>query len=199
VGRLTRPAREVPDVGGAERSGTDDDQPLVERARRGDALAFERLVQKYQDRAVNCAAAALGGRADAEDVAQEAFVRAYRALGRFRGASTFKTWFYQIVVNTARTHRGRAAARREDREDERDRLDARPSVVDLERDVIARDRLDRALAALPADLREAVVLRDVVGFEYREIAILLAIPMGTVESRIFRARARLRALLTETG
>lgn len=178
----------------------DEDRALVDRARRGDGEAFGELVLKYQHRIVNFARALVAETADAEDVAQEAFLRAYRALGQFRGQSTFKTWLYQIAANTARTHAGRRRARREQQPDAaadsgQDWASVE-SAGSVESSVIDRDRIDRALATLPIELRETIVLRDVEGLEYREIAVALDIPIGTVESRIFRARQRLRELLT---
>lgn len=180
----------------------DPDRDLVDRAQAGDLEAFGQLVQKYQHRVVNFVSALLPG-GDAEDVAQDAFIRAFRGLARFRGASTFKTWLYQIVTNVAHTERERRRTRftREAQpaaasDDGPGDLDALPGPGDLAGSVVARDRIDRALAALPAELRETVVLRDVEGFEYREIAQALDIPIGTVESRIFRARERLRAALS---
>ena len=131
----------------------------------------------------------------AEDVAQEAFLRAFRSLGQFRGQSTFKTWLYQIATNVARTQVSRRRDRKEDQEPET-RPDL-PSGENVERRVIAHDQLRRALAELPDDWREAVILRDIEGLEYREIADVLGIPMGTVESRIFRGRQRLKAALQE--
>jgi RNA polymerase sigma-70 factor (ECF subfamily) len=184
----------------------DPDRALVDRARAGDLDAFGELVRKYQHRLVNYASALLSNVADAEDVTQEAFLRAYRGLARFRGASSFKTWLYQIVTNAARTHlahrragvevsgEGQAAGS----EDALPGLDDLPGPEDLESAVVRRDRIDRALAGLPPDLRETVVLRDVEGLDYREIAAALDIPMGTVESRIFRARQRLRTALVGT-
>ncbi|MEZ5319051.1 MAG: sigma-70 family RNA polymerase sigma factor [Vicinamibacterales bacterium] len=176
----------------------DPDAVDVQRARKGDAGAFDALVRRHQDRLVNYLAAFLGNAADAEDVAQEAFVRAYRALRQFRGQSAFKTWLFQIATNAARTHRARRVSRREVSTEP---VDAEAPVreveshEDLESRVVLRDRLDRALRALPDDQREAVILRDVEGFDYREIADLLDVPMGTVESRIFRGRQKLRLLL----
>ena len=177
----------------------DEDEALVGRARAGDQHAFGQLVRKYQHRAVTIAVALGIDRADAEDVAQEAFLRAFRGLPRFRGASSFKTWFVQVVTNTARTHRRRRALRRESSADagEVSIMDTRAAPGDLERATIASDSVARALARLPVELREAVVLRDVEGLDYREIADALDIPIGTVESRIFRGRARLRAALVE--
>jgi RNA polymerase sigma-70 factor, ECF subfamily len=179
----------------------DQDQALVDRARRGDGDAFGDLVLAYQHRIVNFTRALVSDAADAEDVAQEAFMRAFRGLKGFRGGSSFKTWLYQIATNTARTH----LTRRRDRPEQAAGDPAatpeafgQPSTgEDLEAAVIHRDRLDRALQALPEDLRVAVVLRDVDGLDYAEIAQVLEVPMGTVESRIFRGRARLRALIIE--
>jgi RNA polymerase sigma-70 factor (ECF subfamily) len=173
---------------------------MVDRARRGDRDAFGELVRKYQDRIVNYARALVSDAADAEDIGQETFLRAYRALGRFRRQSLFKTWLYQIATNVARTALARRRARAEDGRGSfagggEPALVEPPSPEDVEATVVNRDRIDRALAALPEDLRQAVVLRDVEGFEYREIAGLLEIPIGTVESRIFRARERLREAL----
>ena len=185
---------------GSEKQERDDpDGPLVDRARRGDADAFDEIVRRYGDRLVNYIRAMLWQHADAEDVAQEVLVRAYRALGRFRGQSSFKTWLYQIATNTARTHLAKRRGRVEDPVgsfSEDDAVRARAvSPDDVEARVVQRDRIDRALAALPEDQRQAVVLRDVEGFDYREIAAMVDIPIGTVESRIFRARQRLRELL----
>jgi len=183
----------------AEPGRVDDDQAVVDRARAGDDQAFGLLVRKYQHRALTIARALGADPAEAEDVAQDAFLRAYRGLARFRGASTFRTWLVQVVTNTARTHRRQRTARRETSADEGEMPIAErlPDPANLEHATIARDRVARALAALPVDLREAVVLRDVEGLDYREIAEVLGVPIGTVESRIFRGRARLRAALTD--
>jgi RNA polymerase sigma-70 factor (ECF subfamily) len=193
------PPREVTGPG----RPADPDQALVDRARRGDTDAFGDLIRAHQHRIVNFTKAMLSDAADAEDVAQEAFLRAYRGLGGFRGGSSFKTWLYQIAANTARTH----LAKRRDRPEQ---ASGNPSETpeafgqpttgeDVEASVIRRDRVDRALLALPEDLRVAVILRDVEGMDYGEIARTLDVPLGTVESRIFRGRARLRALITESA
>jgi RNA polymerase sigma-70 factor, ECF subfamily len=183
--------------------GIDDDRVLVDRARAGDAQAFGTIVRRYERRAIGIARTLGGSHADAEDVAQEAFVRAYRALRQFRGQSTFRTWLFQIVANTARTHRARRRSRLEITGEPDDQVTAaveRASSGDrIEDAVIARDEVRRALASVPAELREAVVLRDIEGLDYREIADLLDVPIGTVESRIFRGRARLRAALRPDG
>ncbi len=178
----------------------DPDRALVDRARSGDAEAFSELVRRHQHRLVGFLRALVSRHEEAEDVAQEVFLRAFKSLRQFRGASSFKTWLYQIASNAARTHLGKR--RTEPVAPARDDVDGDPPEPrdphDLEGALIARDRLAQALAALPIELREAVVLRDVQGFDYREIAELAGIPIGTVESRIFRGRQRLRLALSET-
>lgn len=172
----------------------DEDGPLVARVRRGDTSAFGELVEKYQHRVVNVARAMLSRPDEAEDVAQEAFLRAYRGLKGFRGDSLFRTWLFRIAANTARTHLARRRERREEPpvDEVFDRL---ASPEDLERGLVDRDRLDRALAAVPVEFREVLVLRDIEGLDYREISAALDVPIGTVESRLFRGRQRLRAIL----
>ena len=180
----------------------DPDRTLVAAAVAGDRGAFEALVLRHQTRIVNYALAIVRDPADAEDVAQETFIRAYRSLARFRGDSSFKTWLYTIATNAARTgldRRGRRS-RVEDGslDDEAGPLaaaDVPAGDADAETALVRREAIDRALAALPPDLRVAVVLRDVEGLDYKEIAAATGAPIGTVESRIFRARRRLRPLL----
>jgi RNA polymerase sigma-70 factor (ECF subfamily) len=172
----------------------------VARARAGDLDAFGTLVNRHQHRLVNFVRLMMSSAPDrdaAEDVAQEAFLRAYRALGQFRGQSSFRTWLYQIASNVARTHSAKRRNRKETQEPESAYARDRPSEENVERRAIAHDQLRRALLELPDDWREALVLRDIEGLEYREIAELLKIPMGTVESRIFRGRQRLKAALKE--
>ena len=140
--------------------------------------------------------------ADAEDLAQETFVRAFRGLRRFRGESSFRNWLYSIAANAARTRRGEQT-RRAPVWETRIEGDALPerhlasAESSPEQTVMYRQALDRALASLPDPLRAAVVLRDVEGLEYRDIAATLGIPVGTVMSRIFRARRLLRPMLAE--
>ena len=180
----------------------DEDLDLVTRARSGDLQAFEALVTRHQHRLVNFVRLMTSSAPDrdaAEDVAQEAFLRAYRALGQFRGQSSFRTWLYQIATNVARTHSARRRDRKESQEPEAPHERERPSEENIERRVIAHDQLRRALGELPDDWREALVLRDIEGLEYKEISAMLKIPIGTVESRIFRGRQRLKAALTEPG
>ena len=180
----------------------DPDRSAVDDARAGDTGAFETLVLRYQTRIVNYASAVVHDAGIAEDVAQETFVRAWRGLDRFRGESSFKTWLYRIATNVARTHldrRGRQA-RTGDRslDDEAETLQAGdvPSTApDAETSLVRREAIDRALGELPEELRVALVLRDVEGLDYKEIAGVTGAPMGTVESRIFRARRHMRTLL----
>ncbi len=168
-------------------------------AAEGDADAFEALVRRYQARIIGLARGQIGKAADAEDLAQEVFVRAYRSLGKFRGESTFRTWLYRIALNASRSHRARSARHQPvwgdsgaDAVTPFDPADANP---DAETTLVRRDAIARAMGELPDDLREAVTLRDVHGLDYREIAEATGVPMGTVESRIFRARQRLRRAL----
>jgi RNA polymerase sigma-70 factor (ECF subfamily) len=180
----------------------DEDLDLVTRARSGDLQAFEALVTRHQHRLVNFVRLMTSSAPDrdaAEDVAQEAILRDYRALGQFLGQSKFRTWHYQIATNVARTHSARRRDRKESQEPEAPHERERPSEENIERRVIAHDQLRRALSELPDDWREALVLRDIEGLEYKEISAMLKIPIGTVESRIFRGRQRLKAALMEPG
>ena len=189
-------------VDGVPRPAVDPDRATVYEARSGHAGAFERLVMQYQVRLVNYAAALVGDAGGGEDVAQEAFVRAWRGLGGFRGESSFKTWLYRIAANVARTHlerRGRQAPvfgrSLDDETGPPPGAEAAAPETDAETALVTREAIDRALAELPEELRLALVLRDVEGLDYKEIASVTAAPIGTVESRIFRARRRMRALL----
>jgi RNA polymerase sigma-70 factor (ECF subfamily) len=177
----------------------DADRRLVEAAAEGSREAFDELVGRHQTSILNLVRALTGGKADAEDLAQEVFVRAWRGLSRFRGESAFRTWLHRVAINVVQSHRGRASRWRRlfhfgsaAPGGEEDPIESAPDPSDLEQDVILRDAIDRALATLPEDLRIAVTLRDVQGLDYRAIAEITGAPIGTVESRIFRARARLK-------
>jgi RNA polymerase sigma-70 factor (ECF subfamily) len=173
------------------------DLELVRRAQRNERGAFDLLVLKYQHKVVKLVARLLRDPAEAEDVAQEAFVKAYRALGSFRGDSAFYTWLYRIAVNTARN----AIASRQRRpidyeaelsESEQSNLASRlrhtdtPEATALSEEI--RLTVNQAIEELPEDLRTAIVLREVEGLSYEEIAAAMECPVGTVRSRIFRAR-----------
>jgi RNA polymerase sigma-70 factor (ECF subfamily) len=181
----------------------DVDQELVAEAARGSREAFDDLIRRHQVSIVNLARALTGGSPDAEDIAQEVFLRAWRSLGGFRGDSTFRTWLHRVAINVIHSHHGRVSRLRRlfqlapaDPSDmTSDPIEQAPDDVDVEADVVRRDAIDKALASLPEELRVAVTLRDVQGLDYREIAGALAVPIGTVESRIFRGRQRLKPLL----
>jgi RNA polymerase sigma-70 factor, ECF subfamily len=173
------------------------DLELVRRAQRNERGAFDLLVLKYQHKVVKLVARLLRDPTEAEDVAQEAFVKAYRALGSFRGDSAFYTWLYRIAVNTARN----AIASRQRRpidyeaelsESEQSNLASRlrhtdtPEATALSEEI--RLTVNQAIEQLPEDLRTAIVLREVEGLSYEEIAAAMDCPVGTVRSRIFRAR-----------
>jgi RNA polymerase sigma-70 factor, ECF subfamily len=177
----------------------DPDRDLVPAARDGDAEAFEALVRRYQSRIISLVRSYTRNAADAEDLAQDVFVRVYRSMRRFRGESLFRTWLYTIALNVVRSHHARRERQRPVWEDS-GADDSRPfdppaDGPDFEVALVRREAIERALADLPQDLREAVTLRDVHGLDYRDIAEATAAPMGTVESRIFRARQRLRRAL----
>ena len=196
----THPINAV-DTGGPV-SLVDADHTTVNEARAGNIEAFEALVLRYQRKIVNYASAMIRDPSDAEDVAQETFVRAYHALHQFRGDNSFKTWLYRIATNVARTHRNRRARQSRLAEHSLDddtqalRTSDIPSgEASVETVTILRDAINSALAMLPDELRVAIILRDVEGLDYKEIARVTSSPIGTVESRIFRARRALRPLL----
>jgi RNA polymerase sigma-70 factor (ECF subfamily) len=174
------------------------DQVLVERAQRGDKRAFELLVIKYQRKLGRLLSRLIRDPAEVEDVTQEAFVKAYRALGSFRGDSAFYTWLYRIGINTAKNYLvalGRRAPTStpfdsEDAEtfDDGDQLrDNNTPEAELMSKQIART-VNESMEALPEELRTAITLREIEGLSYEEIATVMACPIGTVRSRIFRAR-----------
>jgi RNA polymerase sigma-70 factor (ECF subfamily) len=185
------------------------DQVLVERAQGGDQHAFEQLVNKYQRKLGRLLARFIRDPAEVEDVAQEAFIKAYRALPGFRGESAFYTWLYRIGINTAKNHlatQGRrtptsTAFDAEEAEgfDDADQLRDINTPESLLLSKRIGETVNAAMEALPEDLRSAIVLREIDGLSYEEIAETMQCPIGTVRSRIFRAREavalRLRPLL----
>ena len=185
------------------------DQQLVERAQRGDKRAFELLVEKYQRKLARLVSRLVRDPAEAEDVTQEAFVKAYRALPSFRGDSAFYTWLYRIGINTAKNYLV-AMGRRAPTSTEVDAEEAEGyESADQLRDINTPESLllskeiattvNKAIESLPEELRSAIQLRELEGMSYEEIAKLMDCPIGTVRSRIFRAREtiaeRLKPLL----
>ncbi|MFI2810600.1 MULTISPECIES: RNA polymerase sigma factor RpoE [Microbulbifer] len=173
------------------------DRQLVERVQKGDKRAFDLLVLKYQHKIVAVVSRFIKDHSEVQDVVQEAFIKAYRALANFRGESAFYTWMYRIAINTAKNHlvsRGRRPP-----SSDVDLEDAEfYSGADMLRDnetpenQLFRDQLEQAvhqaIQALPEDLRSAVTLREMEGLSYEDIAEVMGCPVGTVRSRIFRAR-----------
>ena len=174
------------------------DQQLVERAQSGDKHAFELLVAKYQRRLGRLISRFVRDAAEAEDVTQDAFIKAYRALPAFRGDSAFYTWLYRIGINTAKNHLlslGRRAPTSTvfDSEDAEEFEDAAllHEVSTPENELMSKqvvDVVNASLQQLPDDLRMALTLREIEGLSYEEIAAVMNCPIGTVRSRIFRAR-----------
>ncbi len=188
------------------------DRVLVERTLAGDARAFELLVIKYQRRIQRLIARMVRDSDLVEDIAQETFIRAYRALHQFRGDAQFYTWLYRIAVNTAKKALldlkhdpliTEAALRPADSDDETFQPGNEPIAEETPESVLAAREIaaavNAAMEALPDDLRQAVTLREIEGLSYEEIAAVMACPIGTVRSRIFRAReaisARVKPLL----
>jgi RNA polymerase sigma-70 factor, ECF subfamily len=174
------------------------DLSLVHRVQRGERNAYDLLVLKYQHKVVKLVLRYLRDPAEAEDVAQEAFIKAYRALPQFRGDSAFYTWLYRIAINTAKNAlaaRDRSPVSYEldlHGNDESPDLVGRlkdpetPEGLALTEEI--RNTVNGAIGALPEDLRTAIVLRELEGLSYEEIAVAMDCPVGTVRSRIFRAR-----------
>ncbi len=191
------------------------DQALVQRAQGGDQRAFELLVAKYQRRIFRLVSRFVGDPAAAEDIAQETFLRAYRALGSFRGDSQFYTWLYRIAVNTAKRsaldvargpilQESQKSCATEETFGPEELLSSVETPESLMASRQIADAVKAALEALPEELRTAIVLREIEGLSYEEIARLMTCPPGTVRSRIFRAREaiarQLRPLLgTRSG
>lgn len=173
------------------------DQQLVARVQQGDMRAFDLLVIKYQHKVLALVSRFVNGSADTQDVAQDTFIKAYRALNNFRGDSAFYTWLYRIAVNTAKNHLASRAHRASNQNVELDDAELLSEQANM-RDIATPDRLLQkdqlqtvvfdAMAQLPEDLRMALTLRELEGLSYEDIADVMDCPIGTVRSRIFRAR-----------
>jgi len=180
------------------------DQVLVERVQRGDKKAFDLLVLKYQHKVANLISRYIRDPAETLDVTQEAFIKAYRALPKFRGDSAFYTWLYRVAINTAKNHLA-AQSRRPPGDDieaePAEQMDMggalketdTPEHLALQREIAGT--IQEALDELPDDLRTAITLRELEGLTYEEIAQAMDCPIGTVRSRIFRAREAIDAKL----
>ena len=189
----------------------DLDEVLVKRVQAGERKAFDLLVRRYQHKVLGVISRYVADWAEAQDVAQESFVRAYRAIGNFRGESAFYTWLYKIATNTAKNwlvSQGRRPPTDDVQVDDAVHLDAAVRLKDSstpERELL-RQEIERTVfetvEALPDELRQAITLREVEGLSYEEISERMECPIGTVRSRIFRAREaidnRLRPLLADS-
>ena len=186
------------------------DKQLVERVQRGDKQAFDLLVLKYQHRIIKLVSRYIRDPSDALDVAQDAFLKAYRALPNFRGESAFYTWLYRIAINTAKNylvmqsrHLLETEVNPESEEGEQFELESTLKEYSTPENMVLTDEIQATIVAaiddLPDDLRTAILLREVEGLSYEEIANVMGCPVGTVRSRIFRAREsvdnRLKPLL----
>jgi len=194
-------------------SDRDIDQELVLRVQQGDKKAFELLVVKYHRKIGRLLSRMIRDQAEIEDVTQEAFIKAYRALPSFRGESAFYTWLYRIAINTAKNYLatlGRRPVLSTEYEDEDgDTLDTAAQLPDLNTPETAMmnrqivDTVNEAVEALPEELRTAITLREMEGMSYEDIASFMNCPIGTVRSRIFRAReaiaTRLRPMIDSSG
>ncbi|HMV38701.1 MAG TPA: RNA polymerase sigma factor RpoE [Plasticicumulans sp.] len=173
------------------------DQELVLRVQKGDKRAFDILVSKYQYKIVKLVTRYVHDQTEALDVAQEAFIKAYRALSGFRGDSAFYTWLYRIAINTAKNYlvaQGRRPPGSDIDATEAEQYESAALLkeIDTPERLLLRDEIEatifRAIEALPEDLRTAITLREIEGMSYEEIAQSMGCPIGTVRSRIFRAR-----------
>lgn len=173
------------------------DQELVVRVQQGDKKAFDLLVLKYQLRLSKLVSRFLRNQSDVPDVVQESFIKAYRALPNFRGDSAFYTWIYRIAINTAKNHlvsqSRKSPANSIDVQDAEDygASEWLKEYASPEREALASEleaTIQQAMAELPSDLREAITLRELEGLSYEDIAEVMDCPIGTVRSRIFRAR-----------
>ncbi len=173
------------------------DQELVERVQRGDKSAFDLLVRRYQHRIANLISRYVYDQAEVADITQEVFIKAYRAIADFRGESAFYTWLYRIAINTAKNYlvsMGRRPSNSNIEAEEAEQAESNTALRDIatpERSLLSREIVEtvvKAIQHLPEDLRTAITLRELDGLSYEEIALAMECPIGTVRSRIFRAR-----------
>lgn len=176
----------------------DEDYEIVLRVQSGDKAAFNLLVEKYHRRVSRLLVRLLKNQEDIEDVVQETFIKAYRAIGNFRGESAFYTWIYRIAINTAKNllltqkRKPSQALEYENEEGETFEDNSALSNIDTPESLYltrqVAETVNKAMMALPSDLRDAIVMREIDGLSYEEIAEAMGCPIGTVRSRIFRAR-----------
>ena len=178
----------------------DTDQQLVDRVFKGDKHAFDLLVLRYQHRILGLVGRFINDPSEVEDVAQEAFIKAYRALPKFRGDSQFYTWLYRIAINTAKNYlvaRGRRPPSTDVDVEDAEFMENNAPLTDIESPEASQEKEDlhrvinKAIEDLPEDLRTAFTLREFSGLSYEEITEIMGCPVGTVRSRIFRAREAL--------
>ena len=186
----------------------EEELAVIRKVQRGDVNAFEKLVAAYEKNVYNLALRMTGSPEDAEDMAQEAFIKAYSSLPSFRGDSKFSVWLYRIVSNVCLDHlrkksrRGAVSLSVEDDDGEDVQLDlpdTSQSPEELLEKKMTREAVQRGLAALPPDARQILLLREIQGLSYEEIGRVLELDPGTVKSRIFRARKRLCTFLLQDG
>ena len=173
------------------------DKEIIERVKNGDKKAYDLLVLKYQQRVINLISRFVKNYADALDISQETFIKAYKALPNFRGESAFYTWLYRIAVNTAKNHltvQSRKITKSDYDVTEIEQIEGNMSLTEqtTPENLLIKDELQdivlNTIENLPEDLKSAIMLREIEGLSYEEIAAVMECPVGTVRSRIFRAR-----------
>lgn len=173
------------------------DKQIIEKIKKGEKKAYDLLVIKYQQRVINLILRFVKNHSDAQDVAQEVFIKAYRALPRFRGDSAFYTWIYRIAINTAKNHltkEARKFSKYHQDINEMEQIEDNNALTEhvTPESLLIKDELQnvilKSVNSLPTDLQSVILLREVEGLSYEEIADVMKCPVGTVRSRIFRAR-----------